>query len=67
MSETLEPVWIVVRATVSQNEGGLRLLRDQIATVDANWPRVKVLLQAGLIVPVPANQQPPTSYTPEAQ
>lgn len=56
--------WIAVRATADLSEGGERLNRGQTAMVDATWPRTQVLLAAGLIVPLPADQQP-TDPVPE--
>jgi hypothetical protein len=56
--------WVLIRATCDLSEGGERLHRDQTALVDPRWPRVQQLLAAGLIVPLPADQQP-TDPVPE--
>jgi hypothetical protein len=55
---TLEPVWVIVRATVNLSSMGQTIYRDQQATVDAALPHIREQFAAGWIVPIPANQQP---------
>lgn len=63
MEAAEEPVWVVVRATVSLP----RLPRDHMATVDVNQPEIQRALRASWIVPLPLDEQPTITLDPETQ